>query len=229
MSTDFFRFPHTPHLAWLGSGTPRGDKVLGAAELREFLSGQLVVEEKLDGASLGFSVDEGGGLRGQNRGSYLDLDDLQGQWKPLTRWLSTRRHVLEEALAPDLMLFGEWCYAVHSVRYLGLPDWFLAFDVFDRAAGQFWSADRRNELVRRLGIAVVPELARGRFRLDELKTFLGPSALADGAAEGLYLRRELGGHLLERAKLVRAEFVQAIEEHWSKRHLEANQLVRMAI
>jgi hypothetical protein len=35
--------------------------------------------------------------------------------------------------------------------------------------------------------------------------------------------------LLERAKLVRAEFVQAIGEHWSKRQLEANQLAKAAI
>lgn len=30
--------------------------------------------------------------------------------------------------------------------------------------------------------------------------------------------------MLERAKLVRAELLQAIDEHWSKRALEANQL-----
>ncbi|MGV3590570.1 MAG: DNA ligase, partial [Gammaproteobacteria bacterium] len=25
---EFFRFPHTPHIAWLGAGMPRDDKVL---------------------------------------------------------------------------------------------------------------------------------------------------------------------------------------------------------
>jgi hypothetical protein len=33
------------------------------------------------------------------------------------------------------------------------------------------------------------------------------------------VRREAGGRLIQRAKLVRAEFVQAINEHWSKRPL----------
>ena len=226
--TAFFRFPHTPHLAWLGSGKPREDKVLGAADVRAFLSGDVVIEEKVDGANLGFSVDEEGRLRAQSRGSYLDVNDAKGQWKPLLRWLSTRQHALEDALAPDLMLFGEWCYAVHSVRYARLPDWFLAFDVFDRAAGEFWSAERRNELARGLCIAVVPELGRGRFELEELKKRLGRSSLTDGPAEGLYARREGGGRVLERVKLVRQEFVQAIDEHWSKRPLEVNQLVRAA-
>ena len=226
--TEFFRFPHTPHLAWLGTGVPRDDKVLTPTQVCELLSGSVVVEEKVDGANLGFSVDEDGRLRAQNRGAYLDLDDPKGQWKPLRRWLSVRQHALVELLTPDLMVFGEWCYAVHSVRYTGLPDWFLVFDVHDRALGEFWSVERRDELARRLGLDVVPEVGRGRFTVEGVKALLGRSALGDTAAEGLYVRREEGGHLLQRAKLVRAEFVQAIDEHWSKRPLTANQLARTA-
>ncbi|WP_337171916.1 RNA ligase family protein [Gemmatimonas aurantiaca] len=218
----FFRFPHTPHLTWLGPGQPRDDKVLSPMEAREFLAGDVVVEEKVDGANLGFSVDAHGVLRAQNRGSYIDLDAPQGQWKPLKRWLSMRRAALEEALRPELMLFGEWCHAVHSVRYTRLPDWFLAFDVYDRAAGVFWSVDRRDALARSLDIAVVPELARGKLRVEELTALLGASRLTDGPAEGVYVRRETDGQLTARAKVVRAEFVQAIGEHWSKRRLEVN-------
>lgn len=222
--TTFFRFPHTPHIAWLAAGKPRDDKVLSSHELEELLADEVVVEEKVDGANLGFSTDDHGTLRAQNRGSYVDLDTPQGQWKPLKRWLSTRQYALAEALSPDLMLFGERCYAVHSVRYTRLPDWFLAFDVYDRAKGEFWSVERRNALVNHLGIASVPELARGRFNLDGLKKLLEHSRLTDGPAEGLYVRREAEGSLVGRAKLVRAEFVQAIGEHWSKRRSEANQL-----
>lgn len=226
--TDFYRFPHTPHLAWLGPGAPREDKVLDAKEARAFLAADVLVEEKVDGSNLGFSVDAHGILRAQNRGTYLNLESTSGQWKPLKRWLSTRRFGLVEALTADLILFGEWCYAVHSVRYTHLPDWFLVFDVYERAAGKFWSAARRNQLARELDLAVVPELGRGRFDLDGLKGLLGQSRLTDGPAEGLYVRREQDGHLLQRAKLVGAEFVQNIDEHWSKRRLEPNQVVRTA-
>lgn len=222
--TDFLRFPRTPHVAWLSPARPRDDKVLAPHEVDELLEGEVVVEEKVDGANLGFSVDERGELRAQNRGTYLDLDAPQGQWRPLRRWLSTRRHALVEALAPSLILFGEWAYAVHSVRYTRLPSFFLAFDVYDRARGEFWSADRRDELAGRLAIETVPELGRGRYDVAGLKALLGQSQLTDGPAEGLYVRREADGRLLSRAKLVRAEFVQAIEEHWSKRALEENQL-----
>lgn len=223
--TDFFRFPHTPHLAWLGPGKPREDKVLDAVEVLELLSAPVIVEEKVDGANLGFSIDDTGALLAQNRGKHLELDTPAGQWKTLKRWLSLRTHALAEALGPDLILFGEWCYAVHSVSYTRLPDWFLAFDVYDRKTGEFWSVDRRNELTHHLGLAVVPELGRGRFDILGLTKMLNRSALTDGPAEGLYVRREEDGRLIERAKLVRSEFVQAIGEHWSKRRLETNQLV----
>lgn len=226
--TDFFRFPHTPHVAWLGAGRPRDDKVLAPDEASELLAGDVVVEEKVDGANLGFSVGDDGTLRAQNRGAYLDLDELGrthgGQWKPLGRWLAPRRDALADALFPDHVLFGEWCYAVHSVRYTKLPDWFLAFDVYDRATGEFWSSDRRDELAARLDVSVVPALGRGRFDVAGLTRLLGHSHLSEGPAEGLYVRREVAGRLVARAKLVRAEFVQAIDVHWSKRNLETNQL-----
>ena len=45
---EFFRFPHTPHLTWLGTESPRDDKVLDAAEASALLAGAVLVEEKLD-------------------------------------------------------------------------------------------------------------------------------------------------------------------------------------
>lgn len=223
--TEFFRFPHTPHLAWLGEGPPRGDKVLDPREMGDLLDGELLVEEKVDGANLGFSVDEHGALRAQNRGTYLSLEHGHGQFKPLKRWLAPRATKLADRLFPDLMLFGEWCYAVHSIRYTRLPDWFLAFDVYDRERGRFWSAPRRDALAEKLALAVVPRVGSGRFDLPELTALLGDSRLADGPAEGLYVRREEGDHLAIRAKLVRREFVQAMDEqHWSQQQLRTNVL-----
>ena len=226
--TAFFRFPHTPHLAWLGSGRPRNDKVLSPEETRAMLSHELVVEEKIDGANLGFSVSADGTLRAQNRGTYLNLEAPTGQWKPLKRWLSVRRETLGRELRPGLMLFGEWCYAVHSIHYSRLPDWFLVFDVYDHARGEFWDVHRRNEFAAVLGLAIVPERARGRLTIGSLTRLLDSSVLADGPAEGIYVRREDLGRVVARAKLVRPEFVQAINVHWSKHHLETNRLATSA-
>jgi hypothetical protein len=222
---DFFRFPSTPHLTWLGTGQPRGDKVLSSTEAQELLSHEILVEEKVDGANIGFSVDDHGTLRVQNRGTFLSRQSAHPQFKPLFRWQQSYEHALVDALFPDLMLFGEWCYAVHSVRYTRLPDWFLAFDVYDRAQGEFWSTKRRDAFVSQLGLELVPRLGAGRFDLVGLNALLGPSRLADGPAEGLYVRIDQSERLVARAKIVRPEFMQAIDEHWSRKELQTNTLV----
>ena len=85
--TDFFRFPHTPHLAWLGQGIPRDDKVLSRAEAQALLLGEVVVEEKLDGANLGISLAPDGGLRAHYRGQYLGAP-FAGQFSRLPAWLA---------------------------------------------------------------------------------------------------------------------------------------------
>lgn len=222
---DFFRFPHTSHLAWLGEGSPRDDKVLSCREADELLDGIVVVEEKFDGANLGFSAGPGGGLRAQNRGQYLQ-PPFSGQFSRLSSWLAAREAVLVGALGSTRILFGEWCAARHSVTYDALPDWFLAFDVYDREVGGFWSSARRDRLVGELGLIVVPSIFVGHATLDELKTMLadGRSAFGGGPMEGIVVRRESGDFLQARAKLVRADFTQAIGEHWSRRRNQWNRL-----
>ena len=222
----FFRFPTTPHLAWLGGGaTPREDKVLTPTEAAELLAGEVVVEEKLDGANLGWSLDADGSLRAQNRGQYLTHPHA-GQFARLPAWEAIHGQALREALTPELILFGEWCAARHSLEYTLLPDWFLVFDVYDRASGAFWSTARRDALAAHIGVATVPQVLSGRTSLAELERILAewPSRYRSGPMEGVVVRHQADGHTVARAKLVRADFTQAIEGHWRNRAIEWNRV-----
>lgn len=225
MTVDFFRFPHTPHLAWLGEGSPRDDKVLSPDEVTALLAGDVVAEEKLDGANLGLSLGPDGGLRAQNRGQYL-AEPHAGQFARLPAWLAQHGEGLRKVLTPKLMLFGEWCAARHSLDYAALPDWFLLFDVYDRSIGRFWSSARRNEMAGTLGLSTVPRLLDGRYTLAQLKDVLSrqQSQFRQGTLEGMVIRRESAQWCEARAKLVRPDFTQTIGEHWSRRRLEWNQL-----
>jgi ATP-dependent RNA circularization protein (DNA/RNA ligase family) len=232
--TDFFRFPHTPHIAWLAKGEPRDDKVLSPTEATEFLNADVVVEEKLDGANLGFSLSPDGELRAQNRGQYLFAPHA-GQFARLPDWLLLHGDRLRAALAPQacdgLMLFGEWCAARHSLSYDHLPDWFLLFDVYDRNQSRFWSTPRRNAVANTLGLATVPRLLKGRFTLPQIKDALNgqQSQFRQGALEGVVIRRESAEWCEARAKLVRPDFTQTIGEHWSRRRIEWNRLGRAGV
>lgn len=222
MST-FFRFPHTPHLAWLGQGRPRDDKVFDRNEQTALLAGPVVVEEKLDGANLGISLAPDDTVRVQNRGQYLN-PPFNGQFGRLPAWLAVKRPALIQNLGQHLILFGEWCAAKHSLDYGALPDWFLAFDVFDRNEQKFWSTKRRDELARTLGVCVVPALMTRATTLSALTDVVlkSVSQFRPGPLEGVVIRRETADWLTLRAKLVRPDFTQSITEHWSRRNLEWN-------
>lgn len=221
----FFRFPHTPNIAWLGEGMPRRDKLLSAAEVNELLSGSVQVEEKLDGANLGFSLAPDGGLRAQNRGQYL-VEPHGGQFRPLPQWMALHEAGLRETLGECLIAFGEWCAARHSLGYSSLPDWWLLFDIYDRRTQKFWSTRRRDALASKLQLAVVPRLAAGHQTLASLREMVtrSRSHYRDGALEGVVVRREDENSLLKRGKLVRADFAQSIDTHWRSRSLEWNRL-----
>ena len=223
------KFPKTPHLLWLSSLPARDDKVMSHSEAEGFLaSGELIVEEKVDGANLGLSFGDNGRLRAQNRGNFLE-GRLSGQWEGLRGWLARHETKLREHLPPGAVLYGEWCYAQHSMAYTRLPDWFLGFDVSDAQGDHFWNTLRRDALLAAVGLTSIRCVARGRFTLRELRAMLDePSAYCDGPVEGLYLRCQDDERLIQRAKLVRTEFVQAIGEHWSRGPLHVNRLRRAA-
>lgn len=220
---NFFKFPSTPHLATLTGVDIRGDKVLSEREREDFLQQDIVVEEKVDGANLGISFDSGGNVRAQNRGEYLYLPG-PGQWKKLSDWLAYRHDTLFEHLSDQLILFGEWCYAQHSVFYDRLPDWFLGFDIYDKRFERFVSVERRDALLKKMCIAQVPFVTRGHFTYPAIQKLLSTSKLSNEPAEGIYLRFDHEGWLAQRAKLVRPSFVQAVEQHWSRSMIKANKL-----
>jgi ATP-dependent RNA circularization protein (DNA/RNA ligase family) len=187
----FFRFPHTPHLEWLGEGAPRDDKVLSEREAAALLEAPVVVEEKLDGANLGFSVATDGRLQVQNRGSYL-VKPFSGQFGPLIQWLELHEETLLTQMPGGVIVFGEWCAARHSLSYSRLPDWFLVFDVYDRVKKKFWSTSRRNALAAVLALPVVPSLLKGCMTKQGLRDLLSQlkSNFSDGPLEGVVVRRE---------------------------------------
>lgn len=226
MNDAFFKFPSTPHLIPLATMNIRNDKVLSESEQKKLLLHEVTVEEKVDGANLGISFDADGNILAQNRGSYLHLP-ASGQWKTLEKWLNSRMDSLFEHLTDRYILFGEWCYARHSVYYDRLPDWFLGFDFYDKHFRRFLPVQRRDEIFRSIHIHQVPQIERGIFTLLELNTLLSQlkSKFSKLPVEGLYIRYDQGDSLIQRAKLVCPAFIQSIEQHWSCSGINANRLI----
>ncbi|MGE8043451.1 RNA ligase family protein [Pseudomonas monteilii] len=223
--SEFFRFPHTPHLKWLAAGRPRNDKVLGELEAKHLLEQEVIVEEKIDGANIGIRLGVSGELLVQNRGQYI-LPPYIGQFSRLALWLAQHEKNLKAMLGSNQIIFGEWCAALHSLHYTKLPDWFLMFDVYDLKAKKFWSYNRCKELAVLMGIKQAACLYQGKTTIQRLERMVATESSRYGLVplEGIIVRRNAGDWCEGRAKLVRPNFTQSIEEHWRKRPLVWNQV-----
>lgn len=213
------KFPRTTHLLNLGAIT---DDDLVQAEFQELHNAHLTLEEKVDGANMGFSLDFDKKLLVQNRSHYISHAE-HAQFKPLKVWLKRHEASLRTLLDRDplfperYILYGEWCVAQHSIAYSRLPSPFLAFDLFDRVTGAFLSRRMLATALAGTGIHQVPLIEElGSLTREHLMGLMSRrSEFGDGQIEGVYVRFEDAQRrvTLDRGKVVRGDFLSG-NKHW---------------
>ena len=248
------KYPRTEHIE--GSRQQPGDEDLQVVPFRQIAGRHLVVEEKIDGANTAISFDEQGALLLQSRGHYLTGGPRERHFNLFKSWANMLAGALRPILGSRYVLYGEWLYAKHTVFYDQLPHYFFEFDVLDQTSGDFLSTERRRALLQGAGLISVPVLKMGAFkRLQDVTALLQHSLykgedwrahLRAGAAaagidpemaarqsdtsdlmEGLYLKVEEDGKVVERYKFVRPDFLTAIADsgtHWLDRPILPNRL-----
>lgn len=230
----FYKFPRTRHLKNLGY-VGSDDEVMTkekAAEMLTFLkvaqespNVRLVLEEKVDGANLGFSFQsETDEVVAQNRAHYVSCKS-HAQFKQLKYFMDTYDEDLRRVLQKGRrILYGEWMAFRHSIHYMDLPSVFLAFDLFDVDEQRFLSRAAFKQAMNGTGISTVRSVALpedvGVESLSDLTVRCG-SAYYDGVVEGLYIRVDEGDFLVDRAKLVRPDFISG-NEHWTRKQFTNN-------
>jgi hypothetical protein len=170
---DFTKYPRTPHL--FGSRGTDDDKHLGQQESLDFIAdASLIVEEKLDGTNVGIHFTPAGRMVLQCRGHEITAG-MHPQYDLFKQWTMGKRPVLETMLEDQLLLFGEWLYARHSVHYQRLPHYFFEFDIYDKQRRVFLDLASRLEKLDGTGIVTVPVVHRGPVTVDQLNKLIGPS------------------------------------------------------
>jgi hypothetical protein len=224
----YFKFPRTHHISNTGN-IERDDLLLDKADAARFWGPGRVVrcEEKIDGSNLGFSLSVNWEVQVQNRAKYI-CSASASQYKALDSWIEQHQGELCQILGePErFILFGEWMYAQHSIRYTKLPGYFIAFDIFDKGTGKFLSKAARDARLDGSTIPLIPTVAEREFSdLNELLGLLNTqSQFYDGFLEGVYVKVDDGEHCAYRGKLVRKDFIQEIEDHWMTKELVRNTL-----
>ncbi|KAF8971833.1 hypothetical protein BDZ97DRAFT_1901496 [Flammula alnicola] len=224
-----YKFPRTPHLLNLGAATP--DDVHADTTSFVNVSGHVIVTEKIDGANMGFSLSsDRSRILVQNRSHYVNSSTHE-QFKKLGLWIERHEEELRIILDRDpyfperYILYGEWMYATHSIPYTRLPDYFIAYDLFDRSTQTWLETKALHGLLDGTSIPSVPVLHEGNMPTDAelLGMIQGQSAFYDGRVEGVYVKVEVNSRVKLRGKVVRSDFI-AGNEHWTQGGLRANTL-----
>jgi hypothetical protein len=151
-------------------------------------------------------------------------------------WAQEHEDVLWPRLGTRFVMFGEWVLTKQTVFYDALPNAFLELDVLDKTTEQFLATPARRHLLRGLPIVSAPVLWEGNARsFDDVTRCLGPSRFKTAAwrnellsaiaragvddaerflretdpsdeMEGVVLKCERDGVVVERAKYVRPGF-----------------------
>ncbi|MDE0128876.1 MAG: RNA ligase family protein [Gammaproteobacteria bacterium] len=142
------------------------------------------------------------------------------------KWMAmVKKHHAWKVREPDVYLYGEEIYGVHTIVYGAVPEseTFYAF-ALRYEDGAFAPFEKVESYAEQKEIPVAPVLFKGRFEsLDELRGFVEhahskPSALG-GAREGVVLRLAKGFPAKDFpnnvCKSVRVDHVQT-DEHWTR-------------
>ncbi|UJR27839.1 hypothetical protein I4U23_009105 [Adineta vaga] len=198
---------------------------LGAATSDDFLvsfnqathAPYVIITEKVDGANMGFSLSADRELLVQNRSHYI-TSTTHAQFRLYS--ILDRDNSFPERY----ILYGEWLVAQHSIPYSRLLDRFLAFDLYDRRTKTWTDRDTLERLLEGTNIFLVPIMYRGPRPSDNvLKGMVHePSQFYDGPVEGIYVKEEQNGQVINRGKIVRSDFIAGITEHWDKAPIRKN-------
>ncbi len=216
------KFPRILHLPF--SPGCRGDESK-LSSLDHLLGRKLVMSEKLDGSNLCMTTENVFARSHSGPPSHPSFD------------LAKALHAKTAHLIPSyLSIFGEWCAAVHSIRYdKGLLKYFNVFAIRDEGLGVWLSWDRTIEWAKKLEFGWAPEGPGGRLMPDtsaQIEEWVCSKSTQPSRygkeREGVVIRplESFGTDAFSDvvAKWVRKDHVQT--DHWSKIDYEKQPLMK---
>ena len=222
-------FPATAHLPWKPN-TSQGDVVARDAEAAVVFENPVFIEEKIDGASVGFTIEDGHPVI-RNREHFLKKGFVgktpaKKQFAPIWNYFYDNSAKFETLthLGP-FSVFGEWMLMQHGIYYNRLPDLFIAYDIWNWQLGKWLAPTTARPILQKCGFHVPAVMFQGDLEeYQQLEQLLDQkSEWSDSKVEGVYIRvsedRELTTH---RFKMVRSDFVPGAL--WDKKDIKKNKV-----
>lgn len=214
------KYNRTFHMPW-SKGATNDDKI--ATSMDKLIGVPIVLTEKIDGSNT--SLETAGCFARTHSGppTHASFDGLKAL------------HASIKYKIPNLVqLFGEWCFARHSIEYNELPGYFLLFNVRElNPINSLWlSWDEVEMWAEEIGVPTVPVLFKGTVASEKelqqlVESFMNQPSACGGIREGVVARIAQGfsdNNFSQCVmKCVRANHVQT-SEHWKDQEIIRNKL-----
>lgn len=212
------KYNRTFHFPW-SPGATNDDKI--AATTESLIRTPIVITEKMDGSNTSLEADGCFARTHSGPPTHASFDLLKALHASVKYQISN-----------NIQLFGEWCYAKHSIEYSELPGYFLLFNVRDLEYSIWDSWEYVEHWANEIGVPTVPVLYKGiidsESQLKELvdSLMIQPSACG-GIREGVVVRVACSFNDDDFSscvmKCVRANHVQT-SDHWKDQEIIRNKL-----
>jgi ATP-dependent RNA circularization protein (DNA/RNA ligase family) len=200
----------------------KGKHYLCKKDVRLLLNSRVDIEEKLDGANTGV-VRHKRGFTLQKRGSLVSLSEHE-QFNYFHSWANTNYENLM-SVPKNYTIYTELLYSVHCIYYNNLPDYVIVIDVWN--GKRYLSRHEKENFCTKYGLEIVPLIASGIFRVDELHNSIPERSSYGGKIEGIVVKKYKKKKLPLRGKVVLPEFIKSINNiHWTRQEQKVNKITK---
>jgi RNA ligase len=219
--SDSPKYNRTYHLPW-SEGAMNDDKI--ASSVSSLLNTPIVITEKIDGGNCSWETDGLFARTHANAPTHPAFDPIKALYG-----------AVKYKIPSDAQLFGEACYAKHSIYYDRLPGYFLLFGVRDLGYDPWrWTSwDGVKYWADQLDIPTVPVLFEGQvFSEKELRQItddlMGQPSVYGDQREGVVVRirdafndDQFSECVMKR---VRKDHIDPDNDHWMHQSITPNKL-----
>jgi hypothetical protein len=220
------KYNRTPHLPWSPGGTSEDKR---AKSIDSLLNIPLVITEKLDGSNVSLEKDGCYARTHAGTPTHASFDGFKALHASI-----------KYTIYDKVQLFGEWCYALHSIAYTELPNYLLLFGVryLDNdginehrwgswSSIESWAGD--------IGVATVPLLWTGYVSSEKAlknitEDLVNQPSTYGSTREGVVVRvatsfpeEEFSSSVM---KWVRKDHVNPNNDHWKHQEIIKNSLYK---
>lgn len=220
-----FKYPSTWYLPFSPS-VALEDNRRKCESVKHLIGVPLVSSIKMDGSNSRMT-NEKAAARNGHQAIHSSFDLLKNMFESRIKYL----------IPENLIIFGEWIYAQHSIKYegdLSLHDYFQCFSIYDRNKNIFLDWNTTKDLCKKFNISTVPILSENKvfhseWEIVKYLSKLGEDVVKQGH-EGIVVRSAYGYHYSQHKdfvlKYVRINHVQT-DKMWSHKPVIKNQLNAM--